>query len=48
MKQALGLKAMAPSPTPRLGSFYAHCGYTEVERATYRDAPLIYYELLLA
>ena len=27
------------------GSFYARCGYTEVGRATYRDTPLIYYEL---
>jgi len=30
------------------GSFYARCGYTEVGRVTYRNAPLIYYELLLA
>jgi len=29
------------------GNFYAHCGYTEVGRVTYRNAPLIYYELLL-
>ena len=30
------------------GPFYARCGYTEVGRVTYRNAPLIYYELLLA
>ena len=29
------------------GGFYARCGYTEVGRAVYRDAPLIYFELLL-
>ncbi len=29
------------------GGFYARCGYTEVGRATYRNVPLIYYELLL-
>jgi GNAT superfamily N-acetyltransferase len=29
------------------GSFYARCGYAEVGRAIYRNAPLIYYELLL-
>jgi GNAT superfamily N-acetyltransferase len=29
------------------GGFYSSCGFTEVGRATYRDAPLIYYELLL-
>jgi GNAT superfamily N-acetyltransferase len=27
------------------GEFYAHCGYTEVGRATYRVVPLRYYEL---
>jgi hypothetical protein len=30
------------------GPFYARYGYTEVGRVTYRNAPLIYYELLLA
>jgi GNAT superfamily N-acetyltransferase len=30
------------------GPFYARCDFTEVGRATYRNAPLIYYELLLA
>ena len=30
------------------GPFYARCGFTEVGRATYRNAPLIYYELVLA
>jgi GNAT superfamily N-acetyltransferase len=29
------------------GKFYEKCGYTEVGRATYRNTPLIYYELLL-
>jgi GNAT superfamily N-acetyltransferase len=29
------------------GGFYASCGYTEVGRVIYRNAPLIYYELLL-
>jgi GNAT superfamily N-acetyltransferase len=29
------------------GSFYARCGYTEVGRVTYRNSPLVYYELLL-
>ena len=29
------------------GPFYARCGYTEVGRASYRNAPLIYYELQL-
>ena len=30
------------------GPFYVHCGCTEVGRFTYRNAPLIYYELRLA
>jgi GNAT superfamily N-acetyltransferase len=30
------------------GHFYARCGYTEVGRTSYRNTPLIYYELLLA
>jgi len=30
------------------GEFYARCGWTEVGRATYRGAPLTYYELLPA
>lgn len=29
------------------GGFYARCGFVEVGRATYRKAPLIYFELLL-
>ena len=29
------------------GPFYARCGFKEVGRVTYRNAPLIYYELLL-
>jgi GNAT superfamily N-acetyltransferase len=30
------------------GPFYARCGWSEVGRASYRNAPLIYYELRLA
>jgi len=30
------------------GPFYARCGYTEVGRVSYRNTPLIYYELVLA
>ena len=30
------------------GAFYARCGYREVGRTKYRDAPLIYYEYVLA
>jgi len=30
------------------GDFYANCGFTERGRVTYRNAPLIYYELPLA
>jgi GNAT superfamily N-acetyltransferase len=30
------------------GPFYARCGCTEVGRVTYRNTPLIYYELRLA
>jgi GNAT superfamily N-acetyltransferase len=29
------------------GGFYAKCGFHEVGRATYRKAPLVYFELLL-
>jgi GNAT superfamily N-acetyltransferase len=29
------------------GDFYRKCGFREVGRATYRHAPLIYFELLL-
>jgi ribosomal protein S18 acetylase RimI-like enzyme len=29
------------------GGFYAKCGFREMGRVTYRNAPLIYYELLL-
>jgi GNAT superfamily N-acetyltransferase len=29
------------------GKFYEKCGYVEVGRAVYRNAPLIYYELRL-
>jgi GNAT superfamily N-acetyltransferase len=30
------------------GGFYAKCGFTEVGHVTYRNAPLIYYEMKLA
>lgn len=30
------------------GSFYQRCGYAEVGKASYRNVPLVYYELLLA
>ena len=29
------------------GEFYAHCGFTEMGRTSYRGSPLIYYETLL-
>jgi GNAT superfamily N-acetyltransferase len=29
------------------GPFYARCGFTEVGRASYRNTPLVYYELLI-
>jgi len=29
------------------GPFYQKCGFREVGRATYRNAPLIYFEMLL-
>jgi len=29
------------------GEFYARCGWVETGRASYRDVPLIYYELIL-
>jgi GNAT superfamily N-acetyltransferase len=29
------------------GEFYARCGFREVARVTYRQTPLVYYELLL-
>ncbi len=33
--------------TAGAGEFYRKCGFREVGRATYRGAPLIYYEMLL-
>jgi GNAT superfamily N-acetyltransferase len=30
------------------GPFYAKCGFREVGRTVYRDAPLIYYEMVLS
>jgi GNAT superfamily N-acetyltransferase len=38
----------AYNATAGAGGFYAKCGFTEKGRVTYRNAPLIYYELLLA
>ena len=32
---------------PGAGNFYRKCGFREVGRATYRDVPLIYFELKL-
>jgi GNAT superfamily N-acetyltransferase len=29
------------------GGFYANCGYTEVGRTSYRNSPLIYYQLIV-
>jgi ribosomal protein S18 acetylase RimI-like enzyme len=29
------------------GEFYRKCGFREVGRATYRTAPLVYFEILL-
>ena len=29
------------------GEFYRKCGFTEVGRATYRNTPLIYFEMLV-
>ena len=29
------------------GAFYAKCGFREVGRVTYRETPLIYYDLIL-
>ena len=29
------------------GPFYAHCGYSEMGRVVYKNAPLIYYEWLI-
>jgi GNAT superfamily N-acetyltransferase len=30
------------------GPFYARCGYTEMGRTSYRNVPLVYYELLVS
>jgi len=29
------------------GGFYEKCGFTEVGRASYREVPLVYYQMLL-
>jgi GNAT superfamily N-acetyltransferase len=57
MEEAMKIARAWPADAIRLdaydagagaGPFYARCGYTEVGRAVYRDASLIYYELQLA
>ena len=42
-----GIRLDAYDAAAGAGFFYARCGYTERGRRTYRNAPLIYYELLL-
>ncbi len=39
--------SMPTTPPAGAGPFYALCGYSEMGRTTYRDTPLIYYEMLL-
>jgi GNAT superfamily N-acetyltransferase len=48
--QKLGVDALrldAYDAPAGAGEFYRKCGFTEVGRVTYRNAPLIYYQLLL-
>lgn len=56
LKGALQIARKWPSDAIRLDAydleagaseFYRKCGFREVGRATYRDAPLIYFEMLL-
>ena len=56
LEEAARLAKAWPSDAVRLdaydgpagaGPFYAKCGYGEVGRVTYRNTPLIYYELVL-
>jgi GNAT superfamily N-acetyltransferase len=56
LKEAVKLAKGWPADALRLdaydakaggGGFYARCGWRETGRATYRGAPLIYYELVL-
>jgi ribosomal protein S18 acetylase RimI-like enzyme len=57
MKEAARIAKSFPADVIRLdaydaaagaGGFYARCGFAERGRATYRGAPLIYYEMLLS
>jgi GNAT superfamily N-acetyltransferase len=45
---ALRLDAFDADADAGAGPFYEHCGFTEVGRASYRQTPLVYYELVLA
>jgi ribosomal protein S18 acetylase RimI-like enzyme len=54
--EAIGVAGAWPAQAIRLdaydadagaGGFYARCGFTEVGRVTYRQTPLVYFELLL-
>jgi GNAT superfamily N-acetyltransferase len=56
IEEARRIAAKWPSDAIRLdawdaeagaGEFYRKCGFREVGRATYRDAPLVYFEMLL-
>ena len=56
LEEAKAMAKVWPSDAIRLdaydtqggaGDFYAKCGFREVGRATYRKAPLVYFELLL-
>jgi GNAT superfamily N-acetyltransferase len=44
---ANAIRLDAYDATAGAGGFYAKCGFNEVGRLTYRNTPLIYYELLL-
>jgi ribosomal protein S18 acetylase RimI-like enzyme len=46
-QQADAVRLDAYDAAAGAGGFYAKCGFTEVGRNTYRDVPLIYYEMLL-
>ena len=57
MKEAEGHARAWPADAIRLdafdadagaGAFYAKCGYREVARVTYKQNPLVYFELVLA
>jgi ribosomal protein S18 acetylase RimI-like enzyme len=56
IEEALRIAAKWPADAMRLdaydtaagaGEFYRKCGFREVGRATYRKAPLIYFEMLV-